>query len=63
MPDVPSELRFPIGEFIPPDRVTDEQVAATNVGIYAWHGLHHLAHITSLARRAGWRLDLEGVPS
>ena len=27
-----------------------------NVGIYAWHGRHHLAHITSLARREGWAI-------
>ncbi|GAF11130.1 hypothetical protein JCM19046_1621 [Bacillus sp. JCM 19046] len=25
-----------------------------NVGIYAWHGRHHLAHITSLCSREGW---------
>ncbi len=25
-----------------------------NIGIYAWHGRHHLAHITQLADRAGW---------
>jgi len=25
-----------------------------NVGIYAWHGRHHLAHITELAKREGW---------
>jgi hypothetical protein len=25
-----------------------------NIGIYAWHGRHHLAHITSLAAREGW---------
>ena len=25
-----------------------------NIGIYAWHGRHHLAHITSLAKREGW---------
>lgn len=25
-----------------------------NVGIYAWHGRHHLAHITSLRKRLGW---------
>jgi hypothetical protein len=26
-----------------------------NVGIYAWHGRHHLAHITGLVEREGWR--------
>jgi uncharacterized damage-inducible protein DinB len=25
-----------------------------NIGIYAWHGRHHLAQITSLAKREGW---------
>ncbi len=25
-----------------------------NIGVYAWHGNHHLAHITSLNDRMGW---------
>ncbi|MGM0829207.1 MAG: YfiT family bacillithiol transferase [Bacillota bacterium] len=25
-----------------------------NIGIYAWHGRHHVAHITSLRDRLGW---------
>ncbi|QGQ46178.1 YfiT family bacillithiol transferase [Metabacillus sediminilitoris] len=25
-----------------------------NIGIYAWHGNHHLAHITSLCKRKNW---------
>lgn len=25
-----------------------------NIGLYAWHGKHHLAHITSLNNRMGW---------
>lgn len=25
-----------------------------NIGIYAWHGKHHLAHITSLIETKGW---------
>lgn len=25
-----------------------------NIGLYAWHGRHHLAHITSLRERMGW---------
>ncbi|MDP4146555.1 MAG: putative metal-dependent hydrolase [Bacillota bacterium] len=25
-----------------------------NIGIYAWHGRHHLAHITSLYSHKGW---------
>lgn len=26
----------------------------TNLMLYAWHGKHHLAHITSLSERMGW---------
>ncbi len=26
-----------------------------NLGLYAWHGRHHLAHIDALAKRMGWR--------
>jgi hypothetical protein len=26
----------------------------THLGIYAWHGRHHAAHITELRRRNGW---------
>jgi hypothetical protein len=26
----------------------------TTLGMYAWHGRHHLAHITSLLQRMGW---------
>src|SRR5689334_6830825 len=25
-----------------------------NTGLYAWHGRHHVAHITSLRERMGW---------
>jgi len=25
-----------------------------NLALYAWHGRHHIAHITSLAKRMGW---------
>lgn len=25
-----------------------------NVGLYAWHGKHHVAHVTSLRERMGW---------
>lgn len=25
-----------------------------NVALYAWHGRHHMAHITSLKSRMGW---------
>ncbi|MDQ6421742.1 bacillithiol transferase BstA [Paenibacillus sp. LHD-117] len=27
----------------------------TNLGIYSWHGRHHLSHITRLADRSGWK--------
>lgn len=26
----------------------------TMVGLYSWHGRHHVAHITSLRKRMGW---------
>ncbi len=26
----------------------------SNVGMYAWHGRHHLAHITNLLKQKGW---------
>lgn len=26
-----------------------------NLAIYAWHGRHHVAHITSLSERMGWK--------
>jgi hypothetical protein len=25
------------------------------LALYAWHGQHHAAHITSLRRRMGWK--------
>jgi hypothetical protein len=28
---------------------------ASTVGLYAWHGRHHLAHIEGAAEREGWR--------
>lgn len=38
--------------FIHPD--SGEVSVGKNIGIYAWHGRHHLAHITSLCSRNGW---------
>ncbi|PLT29282.1 YfiT family bacillithiol transferase [Peribacillus deserti] len=38
--------------FIHPD--SGEVSVGENIGIYAWHGRHHLAHITSLCNRKGW---------
>lgn len=31
------------------------------IGVYAWHGEHHLAHITGLIERKGWKTE-EPVP-
>lgn len=31
-----------------------ELTLGTNLGLYAWHGRHHVAHITSLRERMGW---------
>lgn len=40
-------------EFIHPE--TQKHVRLENViGLYAWHGDHHLAHITELKKRSGW---------
>ncbi|WP_066253877.1 YfiT family bacillithiol transferase [Neobacillus drentensis] len=38
--------------FIHPD--SGEVSVGKNIGIYAWHGRHHLAHITSLCNGKGW---------
>jgi hypothetical protein len=38
--------------FMHPD--SGEVSVGKNIGIYAWHGRHHLAHITSLSSRKGW---------
>ena len=40
-------------QFIHPD--TKKHIRMDNlIGMYAWHGEHHLAHITSLKDRKGW---------
>ncbi|PEB51768.1 metal-dependent hydrolase [Bacillus pseudomycoides] len=31
-----------------------ETKLAVAIGLYAWHGRHHTAHITSLRKRLGW---------
>ncbi|WP_026678156.1 YfiT family bacillithiol transferase [Fictibacillus gelatini] len=31
-----------------------DQSIATAIGLYAWHGRHHIAHISSLRERSGW---------
>jgi uncharacterized damage-inducible protein DinB len=38
--------------FIHPD--SGEVSVGKNIGIYAWHGRHHLVHITSLCSRKSW---------
>lgn len=38
--------------FIHPD--LGEVSVGENIGIYAWHGRHHLAHITFLCEQKGW---------
>ncbi|MFK4392081.1 putative damage-inducible protein DinB [Peribacillus frigoritolerans] len=38
--------------FIHPD--SGKVTVGENIGIYAWHGRHHLAHITSLSKLQGW---------
>ncbi|AXN38006.1 YfiT family bacillithiol transferase [Peribacillus butanolivorans] len=38
--------------YIHPD--SGEVSVGENIGIYSWHGRHHLAHITSLSNRQGW---------
>ncbi|MGM0844922.1 MAG: YfiT family bacillithiol transferase [Bacillota bacterium] len=38
--------------FIHPD--SGEVSVGENIGIYAWHGRHHLTHIVSLSNRKGW---------
>lgn len=46
-----SEQDFQRG-FVHPER--GRSTLATNLGIYAWHSLHHTAHITNLRSRMGW---------
>ena len=35
--------------------VNGPHTVATMVALYAWHGRHHVAHVTGVARREGWR--------
>ena len=39
--------------FIHPDG-NEEVVLKQNIGIYAWHGSHHYAHIENLMKQEGW---------
>ncbi len=47
----PQELKR---TFIHPDG-HEEVSLAENVGIYAWHCVHHFAHIHNLIQRKGWK--------
>lgn len=38
--------------FVHPE--SGEVSVGKNIGMYAWHGKHHLSHITSLSHRKGW---------
>ena len=40
--------------FFHPDNKRSQTIAQT-IALYAWHSRHHLAHITELKRRMGWR--------
>ena len=41
-------------KFIHPD--TKKEISLSQLlGTYAWHGDHHLAHITSLKQRMNWK--------
>ncbi len=40
--------------FIHPDG-NEEVSLAENIGIYAWHSVHHYAHIHNLKKRMGWK--------
>jgi len=40
--------------FIHPDG-NEEVTLAENIGIYAWHSMHHYAHINNLIKRMGWK--------
>ena len=39
-------------EFIHPE--SGPTKLAENIGVYAWHGRHHLAHIENTVRQEGW---------
>ncbi len=42
-------------EFVHPD--SGPMTLGANIGAYAWHGRHHLAHIERLGDREGWELS------
>jgi hypothetical protein len=40
-------------KFFHPDN-GEEMTLDNQIGLYAWHSEHHMAHITSLLKRKGW---------
>lgn len=50
------DLRFPIGLFVHEGDISQQQLD-WNAGNYAWHGNHHIAHITRLRERMGWSME------
>lgn len=40
--------------FVHPEHPAAPLTLEQLVAIYAWHGAHHVAHVTELARREGW---------
>lgn len=44
-------------EFVHPE--SGPMSVAQSIGLYAWHGRHHLAHVLALARREAWELGID----
>lgn len=62
-----TDRQYPLGKFVFSAPLTRQQrdqairhpelgvvSLEKNVALYAWHGKHHVAHITSLRDRMGW---------
>lgn len=55
-------LKYPIGKFAKPETISQRPVEQgqaipldVTTRLYAWHGKHHLAHITEAKKRMdGW---------
>ena len=41
-------------EFIHPETKKSQRLDKM-IALYAWHGNHHLAHVTHLKKRKGWK--------
>jgi len=44
-----------LGAQIPPPGSREAISLDDSLALYAWHGKHHVAHITSLRQRNGWQ--------